>query len=363
MAIRNNSMKNILFTLFLGTILLLQPPSILAEQVTGQVSITNSQDIPSGGTGSITTPQGETLTVTLPPGETATLTGQIVTPENPSSGGSTISFLAEVITIEITPNDACTAGCQITFTFNDSHLTAAGLSDPSKVIIFQDTEEDGTFVALPTVVIDGSPEPYTVAATITGTSFFGIGILDDELFCGKTITQWELDGANIIIGTDKKDKLKGTNGVDVILGLGGDDKIYGKDGDDCLIGGDGNDRLVGGKGNDIIFGNDGNDRLVGGKGDDVIFGNDGKDRLHGGHGDDVLDGGDGKDRVDGNKGNDILSGGNGDDKMNGGKGNDEIFGNSGNDKLKGGKGNDLLDGGDGIDKCNGGSGNDEIVNC
>ena len=84
-------------------------------------------------------------------------------------------------------------------------MIALGLNDPSQAIIFQDTEEDGTFVALPTVVIDDSPEPYTVAATITGTSFFGIGIFDDEVFCGKTITQWELDGANIIIGTDKID--------------------------------------------------------------------------------------------------------------------------------------------------------------
>jgi len=83
-----------------------------------------------------------------------------------------------------------------------------------------------------------------------------IGIVEIvQTFCGKSLKQWEDEGANIIFGTENRDKLKGTNGVDVILGLGGNDRILGKDGADCLVGGDGNDRIIGGKGNDVIFGN------------------------------------------------------------------------------------------------------------
>lgn len=350
-----------IFLLF--TIVIFSNELIFAEQVTGNVNIINVQDIPPGGTFTITTPQGEILTLSLPPGETATITGQIITTTNPTSGGSAISFLAEVLMINITPSDACTTGCEISFTFDDSHLAGFGQSDPNQVIIFQDSEEDVTFVPLPTFLVDGAPEPYTVSAIITGFSFFGIGVLDDETFCGKTISQWESEGANIIIGTDKKDKLKGTNGVDVILGLEGNDSISGKNGDDCLIGGEGDDRILAGKGNDMVFGGEGNDRLYGSNGNDLVDGGNGKDKIRGGSGNDNLRGGEGDDHVDGDKGDDVITGNVGNDKLHGKKGNDTIKGGPGNDEIKGDKGDDFLDGGEGVDDCNGGSGNDEILNC
>jgi hypothetical protein len=316
-----------------------------AQQATGSVNIANFVPIQQGGTLSFTTPQQIIMNFTLPDGVSGELLVATTEVQNATTNGFAINFLSETLIMKINPPDACVAGCKITFTFDDTHLSSAGISDPSQVVIYQDSNEDGTFVPLPTILIDDMPSPYIVFATITSTSFFGIGVLEDETFCGKTLQQWDDLGVNIIIGTEKKDTLRGTNGADLILGLGGNDRILGKDGDDCLIGGDGDDLIVGEKGNDIIFGNEGNDRLYGGKGDDI------------------MDGGLGSDRLTGNSDNDVLSGGSGNDRVEGKSGNDALFGSSGNDDLKGGSGDDLLDGGDDLDKCNGGSGKNKIIHC
>jgi len=317
---------------------------VLAQTV-GEVSIFGFQEIEEGGTATFTASQGETLTLTLPDGVSGTVSVEVNEVEDPTSGGINILFIGSVFDITLVPTNACSNLCDLIFTFTDDHLVSAGISDPEDVVIFQDTDKDGVFESLPTVLIDGTPSPFAVKTTITSTSFFGIGVLDVEFFCGKTLGQWESEGANIVFGTEKRDKLRGTKNVDVIFGLGGNDRILGKDGDDCLIGGEGNDRIVGGDGND------------------VIFGNVGKDRLHGGKGNDTIDGGEGNERITGNKGNDQLSGGDGNDKIKGGKGDDAMFGNDGKDKLDGGSGNDILDGGPGFDECEGGEGIDTIINC
>ncbi len=101
-----------------------------------------------------------------------------------------------------------------------------------------------------------------------------------------------------VIGTSKRDFLRGTADRDVVCGLGGDD---------VLTGLGGNDRLIGGPGND---------RLLAGSGDDVLLGNAGKDFLKGSFGHDVLEGGAGNDFMaahDGGRGNDRLTGGLGTD--------------------------------------------------
>ena len=186
---------------------------------------------------------------------------------------------------------------------------------------------------------------------------------DIELFCGKSIEQWESEGVNIIIGTEKKDKLKGSNEIDLIIGLGGDDRISGKGGDDCLVGGEGKDRIMGGNGNDVIFGDEGKDRIHGGKGDDTINSGPGDDRVNGNKGDDQIIGGSGNDRLHGNRGNDVLIGEEGDDKLKGNQGDDILLGNEGNDHIFGNQGDDKINGGEDFDTCKGGSGFDIIVNC
>jgi uncharacterized delta-60 repeat protein len=116
-----------------------------------------------------------------------------------------------------------------------------------------------------------------------------------------------------IVGTNGKDKLRGTRKADVIAALGGRDTIKG-------LGG--NDRICAGSGNDRVDAGNGNDRVEGGSGKDSIKGGKGKDRMKGGPGNDLLDGGAGADRLEGQGGRDKLLGRGGRDKLKGGPGKD-----------------------------------------
>jgi uncharacterized delta-60 repeat protein len=81
-----------------------------------------------------------------------------------------------------------------------------------------------------------------------------------------------------IIGSNGKDKLKGTKKRDVIAGLGGKDTIKGKGGNDLICGGKGKDKRLGGPGNDKLLGQQGKDLLKGGPGKkDKLIGGAGKD--------------------------------------------------------------------------------------
>jgi len=341
-----NKLIPLLFSVFIFmTVLSSSVFAVSSGQATGSVNIVNFVPLPEGGTLSFVTPQQIIMNFTLPDGVSGELLVATTDVQNPTTNGFAINFLAEILTIKINPPDACITGCKITFTFDDNHLSSTGISDPSQVVIYQDSDEDGTFVPLPTILIDDAPSPYTVLATITSTSFFGIGVVGEETFCGKTIVEWTNLGANIINGTNGSDAIRGTNDIDVIIAKEGNDVVNGKDGNDCIVGGPGRDRLNGGKGNDMIFGNDDND---------VIHGNDGND---------VIDGGSGKDTIHGNNGNDIINGSIGNDTIHGNNGNDLLYGEAGNDKIFGGNQNDTIDGGPDTDHCEGGNGINSILNC
>jgi Ca2+-binding RTX toxin-like protein len=206
------------------------------------------------------------------------------------------------------------------------------------------------------------------------------------------------------VGTDDKDKLKGTANPDGIFGMGGNDKIWGFAGDDFLTGGDGNDKIYGGDDNDVIEGGGGSDKLFGEAGDDTIIGGGGDDIIEGGEGADMMYGGDGNDTLsyasstdgvsvalhdlgeievffgtyaigdtgigfenitgsafgDALNGNDdanVLKGGGGDDYLAG----DPLFGVGGRDLLVGGSGDDFLIGRGGRDVLKGGSGDDVLT--
>jgi Ca2+-binding RTX toxin-like protein len=60
-----------------------------------------------------------------------------------------------------------------------------------------------------------------------------------------------------IEGTSGNDVLEGDLEAELILGYEGDDRIRGELLDDCIIGGLGNDIIKGGSGNDIIDGGEG----------------------------------------------------------------------------------------------------------
>ncbi len=69
-----------------------------------------------------------------------------------------------------------------------------------------------------------------------------------------------------IAGTNRNDKIRGTNGKDIIATLGGNDRVNGRGGRDIICGGASGDRIIGGNGKDQIDGGDGYDRC-GGAGD------------------------------------------------------------------------------------------------
>ena len=79
--------------------------------------------------------------------------------------------------------------------------------------------------------------------------------------CGKAVVN--------IVGSEGKDKLKGTKGADGMFGLGGKDTLIGKGGKDGLCGGFGKDTLKGGGGKDFLKGQNQKDTCIGGGGRDV----------------------------------------------------------------------------------------------
>ncbi len=93
-----------------------------------------------------------------------------------------------------------------------------------------------------------------------------------------------------IVGTQGKDRVRGTKKVDVIATLGGNDNVRA---------GKGSDIVCAGKGSDKVSGEDGNDKLFGEQGRDRLLGQDGRDLTNGGPGRDTCNGGRAKDRSPG----------------------------------------------------------------
>ncbi|WP_225866947.1 calcium-binding protein, partial [Nitrosopumilus zosterae] len=122
---------------------------------------------------------------------------------------------------------------------------------------------DGSFTYSPTDPLFGSDSfEYSISYLNSDNELIQSDISTVNLtqkFCGKDISEFD----NVIVGTDSKDNLNGSNDDDLILGLGGNDKINGKKGNDCIYGGDGNDNINGHDGNDEIHGGDGNDKIRG----------------------------------------------------------------------------------------------------
>ena len=112
----------------------------------------------------------------------------------------------------------------------------------------------------------------------------------------------DLDGFHLVIGTDKDDRLKGTNGPDFICGCLGDDRIDGRGGDDLILGD-----------TSTFFGNvdaeGGDDEIDAGRGNDQVLSGPGDDEVEGGSGDDFLALAVGDDEGEGDSGADTVNGG------------------------------------------------------
>jgi Ca2+-binding RTX toxin-like protein len=120
----------------------------------------------------------------------------------------------------------------------------------------------------------------------------------DDVVVAPLCTQAGGGGANVLVGTPKKDVLCGDAGNDVIKSGGRNDLVYG---------GPGNDKVLTGDGNDWVDGGLGRDEVRGGDGADILRGFDGRDRLFGERGADILVGGISRDRCDGGPGRDTAA--------------------------------------------------------
>jgi len=124
-----------------------------------------------------------------------------------------------------------------------------------------------------------------------------------------------LDGSDVFRGDggeDTVDYRSRTGGVTVTIGNGladdgapgeGDwvdldiENVVGGKGDDVLVGSDRRNTIRGRLGNDEIYGGGSGDSIFGDDGNDMLFGEDGADELEGLGGDDILSGGAGADDV------------------------------------------------------------------
>jgi len=121
-----------------------------------------------------------------------------------------------------------------------------------------------------------------------GSGFYNLRV-DESVWPGARVAGRCAGRRATIVGTNGKDKLKGTKHRDVITAGGGKDTVKGMRGNDVICGGKGNDKLLGGPGNDKLRGGNGNDKLLGQAGRDQLKGGLGrKDKLNGGAGKDFV---------------------------------------------------------------------------
>jgi Ca2+-binding RTX toxin-like protein len=240
-------------------------------------------------------------------------------------------------------------------------ITASSNDPDSDPVTYYFKDGDGNTVqTLGDFAIDASTGVVTLAAP-----------LDYETATSHSLRIYANDGQAESFSdftVNVADVIEGTNGADTLTGTAGDDRIDGFAGDDTINDGSGNDTIYAGDGNDYIIGRPGNDYIDGGAGNDrtdidffgfgpqnfTFTGNQtvthyyGTDTLvsiesafiSGSQYDDTITGGSGDDYLEGQLGNDVL---------NGAGGNDTIFGQEGNDTLSGGAGNDHLAGDAGTD--------------
>jgi Ca2+-binding RTX toxin-like protein len=122
------------------------------------------------------------------------------------------------------------------------------------------------------------------------------GKLSTVPLAGPGQTTFGTQGADVIIGNELPNRIKGRGGADTVCAAGGNDVVLGAGGTDELHGGAGDDRLAGGDAADALYGSSGRETLRGGRGPDRLFGGLGADRLFGGPGSDRLWGGPGRDQ-------------------------------------------------------------------
>ncbi|MEQ1950372.1 calcium-binding protein [Mesorhizobium sp. CN2-181] len=171
-----------------------------------------------------------------------------------------------------------------------------------------------------------------------------------------------LDFQDYSLGDAKGDYIRG---IENVIGSGFADSLTGNEGDNRLFGGSGNDRLVGRLGNDHLAGEAGLDTVSYADAVAAVNVNLANSALNTGEakGDtyNSIEGVEGSafsDTLDGDAGDNVLAGLDHMDVLNGGAGNDTLLGGEAVDRLNGGDGNDILIGGADGDHLDGGKGSD-----
>lgn len=114
------------------------------------------------------------------------------------------------------------------------------------------------------------------------------GLIGNMAVARGTVLENAVTGAgdDMLVGTERKNRLDGNRGDDLLWGQDGDDLLRGGAGGDTLNAGNGGDTLEGGSGAELLRGEAGDDRLVGGADKDRLIGGPGRDVLVGGSGSD-----------------------------------------------------------------------------
>jgi Ca2+-binding RTX toxin-like protein len=191
------------------------------------------------------------------------------------------------------------------------------------------------------IALDGSQEIFpnsVIDVTEEGPAPLTAGEGCQEMDSGVRCVVDRLAQISVRLG-DEEDRLDGTAlAPDTVNTIGGGVQIEadGGEGADILIGSDGKDRLIGATGSDALRGLDGEDYLHGEAGVDEIRGGDQRDYVTTGFGDDTA--------VFGGRGGDFFVVDQGDDTLRGGAGHDQFYSYvglpGGNDRMLGGSGRD-----------------------
>ena len=182
----------------------------------------------------------------------------------------------------------------------------------------------GTAGAQNQVICDG------LVATVVGTpgDDFLLGTDGPDIISGLQGDDviFGADGDDVICGGIGNDTIFGGQGFDVIFGAQGDDVIYAAAFESVyapgLLTDTAGSRIFAGAGNDVVIGSDRWDRMQGGPGDDSLFGFAGRDWMRGGPGADVVAGHDGIDDLHGGGGADTIYATRNDANVRGGAGQD-----------------------------------------
>lgn len=132
-----------------------------------------------------------------------------------------------------------------------------------------------------------------VIAGLQGNDFID-GLAGDDILCGGFGNDVIIgsEGFDIIFGAQGNDEIYSGGQVDIVFPIVLEDvrgaRIFAGAGDDIVVGSDRWDRMQGGPGDDYLMGFAGNDWMRGGPGADHMTGHNGSDDLLGGSGPDIV---------------------------------------------------------------------------